>query len=185
VVDRFSRNCRRALVAAEREARSLKHRQIATEHILLGILAVEESTAARGLRLLGLTRPKARRRIVRLVDVGGERVEGPIPFSPRVREIIEDAYTGALWHRALGMSIVGASFEPGSRSRAPRLAARREVGTGDLLLALIAHGDGVAAHVLAQHGIDMEKAAVATTNVRFPHAVEAPSGWPPAPPKPN
>jgi ATP-dependent Clp protease ATP-binding subunit ClpC len=47
VIERFSLHCRQALVAAEQEARSLKHGQIATEHVLLGLLRVEESVAAR------------------------------------------------------------------------------------------------------------------------------------------
>jgi hypothetical protein len=54
---------------------------------------------------------------------------------------------------------------------APRLSQRRVVVyTQQLLLALNAHGEGVAAHVLSQLGVDLEKAAVATTHVRFPTA---------------
>jgi Clp amino terminal domain, pathogenicity island component len=54
-----------------------------------------------------------------------------------------------------------------------------------VLLALITHGDGVAAHVLAELGVDLEKAAVTTTHVRFPELeqlreVIAPAViWPP------
>jgi hypothetical protein len=50
---------------------------------------------------------------------------------------------------------------------APRLSQGRvKVRTEDLLLALIAHGEGVAARVLADYGVDLERAAVATTAVR-------------------
>jgi hypothetical protein len=65
------------------------------------------------------------------------------------------------------------------------------VHTEQLLLALIAHGEGVAAPVLAQFGIDLEKAAVATTHVRFPRppptlpVLEEWERWPPSPPKAN
>jgi len=204
VIERFSVHCRRALAAAEHEARSLRHGQIGTEHVLLGVLRVEESVAAQALRLMGVTHRKARRRVVRLVDVGPERVEGPISFTPRVREVIEDAFTGSMWVPLLGKSIVGPSFEPSSTTpwgtqvspHAPRLSneQRGEVHTEDLLLALIAHGDGIAAHVLAELGVDLEKAAVATTHVRVPPAADAsaigrPSGsslqWPPLPPNDN
>ena len=88
MIDRFSPRCRQALAAAEREARSLKHGQIATEHLLLGLLRVEDSVAAHALRLAGVSHAKARRRIVQLVDVGSERPKGPLSFTPRVREII-------------------------------------------------------------------------------------------------
>jgi ATP-dependent Clp protease ATP-binding subunit ClpC len=200
VIDRFSPRCRRALVAAEREARSLKHGHIATEHLLLGLLRVEDCVAARALRLTGVTYPKARRRITRLVDAGSERPKGPLPFTPRVREIIEDAFTGSVWTLRLGQSLVGAPFAPSPKTpwgtpvltEAPRLSQGRvKVCTENLLLALIADGEGVAARVLADLGIDLETAAVATQNVRSPRLeapmspFEQPAGWPPSPPKQN
>jgi len=40
VIERFSIHCREALTVAEREARSLKHAEIGTEHLLLGLLRV-------------------------------------------------------------------------------------------------------------------------------------------------
>jgi hypothetical protein len=52
-----------------------------------------------------------------------------------------------------------------------------------VLLALIAQGEGVAERVLADLGIDLEKAAIVTTNVRFPRPAQelfAPRlDWPP------
>jgi ATP-dependent Clp protease ATP-binding subunit ClpC len=198
VIDRFSPHCRQALAAAEREARSLKHGQIATEHLLLGLLRIEDSVAARALRLAGVTHAKARRRIVRLVDVGAARPKGPLSFTPRVREIIEDAFTGSLWTLRLGQSLVGPSFRPSAETplgrplsiAAPRLSqGRAEVRTENVLLALLAHGEGVAARVLADLGIDLEKAAVATHNVRSPRPeplpYEQPAKWPPSPPQRN
>jgi ATP-dependent Clp protease ATP-binding subunit ClpA len=200
VIDRFSTHCRAALAAAEHEARTLKHGQIGTEHVLLGLLRVEASVAARALRLMGVTHRKARSRILRIIDSGAERVEGTISFTPRVREVLEDAFTGAVWTQRLGESLVGPSFQASSITpwdtpvspRAPRLSQGRvEVRTEQLLLALIAHDEGVAVHVLSQLGVDLEKAAVATQSVRysgpaptFP-AVEQPGPWPPSPPKQN
>ena len=112
MLERFSENCRKALVAAEREARRSRHGQVATEHVLLGLLRVDESCAARGLRLMGVTYAKARRRVAALVDAGPGRVEGPLSFTPRVREIPEDAFTGAAWSHRLGEALAGPSFEP-------------------------------------------------------------------------
>ena len=198
MLDRFSPRCRRALAAAEHEARSLKHGQVATEHVLLGLLRVEDSVAARALRLAGVTRSKARRRIVELVDVGSERPKGPLSFTPRVRDTIEDAFTGSVWTLRLGQSLVGPSFGPSSETplerpvsaAAPRLSQGRvEVRTENLLLALVAHGEGVAAHVLAELGVDLEKAAVATQNIRSPRPeplpYEQPAEWPPSHPQQN
>ena len=57
-----------------------------------------------------------------------------------------------------------------------------EVRTEQVLLALIAHGDGVAARVLAELGVDLEKAAETTTHVRYPQMQQAfrlAATWPP------
>jgi ATP-dependent Clp protease ATP-binding subunit ClpC len=180
VIERFSLHCREALAAAEREARSLKHAQIGTEHVLLGLLRVEESVAAQGLRLLGVTHRKVRRRITRLVDVGPARVEGPVTYTPRVREILEDAFTGAIWTQRLGECLV----DPAFRASRPIGRPLFEVRTEQVLLALIAHGEGVAAQVLSELGVDVEKAATATTHVRFPQLqqlFDAAATWPPKP----
>jgi ATP-dependent Clp protease ATP-binding subunit ClpA len=200
LIERFSPHCRHALVASEREARALKHGQIGTEHVLLGLLSIEASVAAQALRLMGVTRRKARRRILRLIDPGAESVNGRIAFTPRVREILEDALTGCVWTQRLGASLVGPAFQPSSTTPwhtpvspdAPRLSQRLvEVRTEHLLLALIAHGEGIAGHVLSQLGIDLEKAAVATQSVRLPKpaslfpVLEELEQWPPAPPKAN
>jgi ATP-dependent Clp protease ATP-binding subunit ClpC len=183
VIERFSVHCREALTAAEREARSLKHAQIATEHLLLGLLRIEESVAAQALRLTGVNHRKARRHILRLVDVGPARVEGLVTFTPRVKEILEDAFTGAVWTQRLGQCMV----DPAFRASQPIGRPWVEVRTEQVLLALVAHGDGVAAHVLAELGVDLEKAAVTTTHIRFPQLerlreVFAPAVlWPPKP----
>jgi ATP-dependent Clp protease ATP-binding subunit ClpC len=196
VIDRFSAHCRQALVSAESEARSLKHGHVATEDVLL---RVEDSVAARALRLIGVTYAQARRRLLRLVDVGAERPDGSIPFTPRVREIIQDAFTGSVWTLRLGQSLMGPSFEPSATTPwgtpvstdAPRLSQGHiQVRSEDLLLALIAHGEGVAASLLSDLGVDLEKAAVATTHVRSPKPedptfkplFQVPAEWPPSPP---
>jgi ATP-dependent Clp protease ATP-binding subunit ClpC len=202
VIEHFSSRCRAALAAAENEARRLNHGQIATEHVLLGLLRIEESVAAQALRLLGVTYRKAKRRIVRLVDVGSEPTDRPLLFTPRVREVIEDAFTGSIWLPRLGQSLVGPEFKPSPTTPfgprlspiAPRLnQGRVEVRTEDLLLALIAHGEGIAATVLAELGVDLEKAAAAGLHARFgPSRVQSffdlpfrADEWPPAPPKQN
>ncbi|MGD0714719.1 MAG: Clp protease N-terminal domain-containing protein [Gaiellaceae bacterium] len=140
-----------------------------------------------------MTHRKARRHVVRLVDVGAERVEGPISFTPRVREIIEDAFSGSIWLPLLVKTTVGPSCEPTPpvSRHAPRLRAnpRSEVRTEELLLALIAHGEGVAAHALSDLGVDLDKVAVASQYARSPYPTFGPpfkqTEWPPAPPKRN
>jgi ATP-dependent Clp protease ATP-binding subunit ClpA len=175
LIERFTSHAREALAAAEREARALEHREIATEHLLLGLLRVEESVAARVLRMLDVTYEGARERTLRLVEVGAEEVDGRLSFDSHVRAVIEDAFTGAVWLPRLGQSLAGPSFSPAMRTpwgteisaEAPRLGQGRvEIRTEDLLLALIAHGEGVAAQVLAGYGVDLARAAGATAEIR-------------------
>lgn len=173
----------------------MKHGQIATEHVLLGMLKVEESIAARALRELGATYRKARRRVLTLVDVGAVPVDGRLAYTPRVRKVIEDAFTGAVWSQKLGESLIGPSFARSNHpadATGPRVPDRlRQVGaevrTEHLLLALIACGDGIAARVLADLGVDIEKAAAAAARIRFPDEAApawpvAGGAWPPAAP---
>ena len=175
MIERFTSHAREALAAAEREARALGHRAVATEHLLLGLLRVDESVAARALRLLDVTCDAALARTRELVDVGGEPVPGRLSFDSHVLAVVEDAFTGAVWIPSLGRSLVGASFSPSPTTpwgtpvsaEAPRLSQGRvKVRTEDLLLALIAHGEGVAAQVLGDFGVDLERAAVATSEIR-------------------
>jgi ATP-dependent Clp protease ATP-binding subunit ClpC len=175
VLDRFTSHARRALAAAEGEARALDHSRVGTEHLLLGLLRVDESVAARALRLLGVTYDETRRRTLELVDAGAEPVQGRLSFDSPARAVVEDAFTGAVWLPSLGRSLVGASFSPSPTTpwgapvsaEAPRLSQGRvKVRTEDLLLALLAHGEGVAAQVLADYGVDLERAVVATSEVR-------------------
>jgi ATP-dependent Clp protease ATP-binding subunit ClpC len=192
VIEHFSIEARRALAASEREARLLKHNQVATEHLLLGLLCVEDSIPARALRSLGVSYARARRQVERLVDTGAERVAGPVEFTPRVREIIEDAFSGATWLPLVVETSLDAHTPSPLTSPAPLLRAsrRREVQADELLFALLAHGEGVAAHVLGQLDIDLEKLAMAVHRARLPEAPRNPlvAGtlrWPPDPPGRN
>lgn len=190
MLERFDDEARRALAQAEREARALKHGYVGTEHLLLALLHDEGAIAARALRLLGVNRRKARARILKLVDVGAKRVEGPIAFTPRVKEIIEDAFLGAVPAMRGAPAkerpvLVGPAVVPPprmiQRGLAPFAGARRlarlaalqkgyKVGSSDLLLALVAHEEGVGSHVLRELGVDLERAFAAATRVRYPQS---------------
>jgi len=55
MLERFTDRARRVLVLAQEEARLLNHTFIGTEHLLLGLVHEAEGTAARALRLLGIS----------------------------------------------------------------------------------------------------------------------------------
>jgi ATP-dependent Clp protease ATP-binding subunit ClpA len=175
LLERFSSHAREALAAAEGEARALKHREVATEHLLLGLLRVEESVGARALGALGVTYEGARTRTLQLVEAGAEEVDGRLSFDAHVREVIEDAFTGAVWMPRLGQSLMGKSVTPSTTTpwgteisaEAPRLShGRGRVRTEDLLMALVAYEEGIAARVLTGYGVDLARAVAASTEVR-------------------
>src|SRR5919197_2669638 len=141
MLERFDEQARRALAQAEREARALRHGYVGTEHLLLALLHEQESVAARALRLLGINRRKARTRILKLVDMGSKAPEGSIAFTPRMKEILEDAFLGVA--PSGPCDPLGKAPPARSVRRAPRLVLQKgaKVGSNQLLLALIAHGE--------------------------------------------
>ena len=76
--ERFTERARQVVVLAQDEARALKHNYIGTEHILLGLLRVQEGIAARALRSLGVTPGPVRVQLIEIVGIGEEVTLGQI-----------------------------------------------------------------------------------------------------------
>ena len=87
VFERLTEQARRVVVLAQEEARRLQHDYFGSEHLLLGLLAVQDGVAARALASLGVTLELARERVVRTVGRGEQNSAGAIPLS----------YTQKLW----------------------------------------------------------------------------------------
>src|SRR5579864_2431100 len=90
VFERFTESARRVVVAAQADARELRHDYIGTEHILLGLLQVEHGAAAKVLRSCGLDHERVRADVERLVGRGDtEHGAGQIRFAPRAKKVLE------------------------------------------------------------------------------------------------
>jgi ATP-dependent Clp protease ATP-binding subunit ClpA len=124
VFERFTERARAVVVLAQDEARVLKHKYLGTEHILLGLLRVEEGLAARVLESLDVTAEEVRAEVVRIVGPGEEAITGQIPFTPRAKKVFELALREAL---SLGHNYIG---------------------TEHILLGLVRENEGVAARIL-------------------------------------
>jgi len=131
--ERFTERARQVVVLAQEEARALGHNYIGTEHLLLGLFAVEDGLAARVLVSLGITAEDSRAQVVRIVGHGEGPVAGQIPFTPRAKKVLELSMREAL---ALGHNYIG---------------------TEHVLLGIAREGKGVAARILAAHGADAER----------------------------
>jgi ATP-dependent Clp protease ATP-binding subunit ClpC len=131
--ERFTERARQVVVLAQDEARALKHNYIGTEHILLGLLRVEECLSARVLESRGITVEEVRAQIARIVGQGDEVTTGQIPFTPRAKKVLELALREAL---SLGHNYIG---------------------TEHILLGLVRENEGVAARILLDFDADAEK----------------------------
>ena len=132
--NRFTERARKVILLAKEEARRFNHDYIGTEHILLGLIREGEGVAAAVLQNLGLSLESIRLEIEKLVQPGPSTVvSGDIPFTPKAKRVIELAMEEA---RSLGHNYIG---------------------TEHLLLGLIREGEGVAAQVLINLGLDLTK----------------------------
>ncbi len=129
--NRFTENAQTALNAASDAAGKFGHTYIGSEHVLLGLLYVENSIAAGLLAAKGVTYQKTAEIIAENVGVG-EKLEGIRPEpTPRVSRILE-------------MSAVEA-----------RQTGQAFIGTEHILMALLKESDSVAVRLLRSCGVSV------------------------------
>ena len=131
---RFTQRALQVLRLAQEEAVRLKHGAVGTEHILLGLLREGEGIAAKALEASGVVFSEMEQGIEELIGTGSEEVEPVVQYTPRAKKVLELSLAEA---RRLNHSYVG---------------------TEHILLALIREGEGVAARVLNNAGISLNKA---------------------------
>ncbi|WP_067729174.1 ATP-dependent protease ATP-binding subunit ClpC [Oceanobacillus damuensis] len=130
---RFTERAQKVLALSQEEAVRLGHNNIGTEHILLGLVREGEGIAAKALQSLGLEVSKIQEEVEKLIGVGKQPMQS-IHYTPRAKKVVELSQDEA---RKLGHSYVG---------------------TEHILLGLIREGEGVAARVLNNLGVSLNKA---------------------------
>ncbi|MDF2962747.1 MAG: ATP-dependent Clp protease ATP-binding protein [Paenibacillus sp.] len=130
---RFTERAQKVLSLAQEEAVRLGHNNIGTEHILLGLIREGDGIAAKALIALGLGLEKIQDEVEALIGRGQEQPTN-IAYTPRAKKVIELSMDEA---RKLGHTYVG---------------------TEHILLGLIREGEGVAARVLNNLGVSLNKA---------------------------
>lgn len=129
----FTERARRSIVLAQEEAQRLGNNYIGTEHLLLGIISEGESVAAKVLENLSVSLEKVRGEVEAIVGKGSQPSTQEMVFTPRAKRVIELAFEEA------------------------RALSHNYIGTEHMLLGLVREGEGVAARVLANLGIDPQK----------------------------
>ncbi|MEK4387844.1 ATP-dependent Clp protease ATP-binding subunit [Solibacillus sp. FSL W7-1464] len=132
--NRFTQRAQKVLQLAQEEAIRLKHKEIGTEHILLGLIREGGGIAAKALEAINISPQMIETGIEELVGKGTEDVGPIVHYTPRAKKVIELSLDES---RKLGHAYVG---------------------TEHILLALIREGEGVAARVLANTGVSINKA---------------------------
>lgn len=132
--NRFTQRAQKVLQLAQEEAIRWKHESIGTEHILLGLIREGGGIAAKALEAIDISPQMIESGIEELVGKGTENVGPIVHYTPRAKKVIELSVDES---RKLGHSYIG---------------------TEHILLALIREGEGVAARVLANTGVSLNKA---------------------------
>ncbi|MGB9813789.1 MAG: ATP-dependent Clp protease ATP-binding subunit [Thermovenabulum sp.] len=131
---KFTERAQKVIAYAQEEARRLNHNVVGTEHLLLGLIREGEGVAARALTNLGVDLQKVREQVENLIGVGPFVIQGPIGYTPRAKRVLELALDES------------------------RRLKHNYVGTEHILLGLIREGEGVAAQVLANLGVSLDRA---------------------------
>jgi ATP-dependent Clp protease ATP-binding subunit ClpA len=128
----FTYRVRGALIKAREEARLRHHEHVGTEHLLLGLLAEDDTLVMDVLENLG-ARPVDLQTAVELMITDGKatgRVQTPdLPYTPRARVVLDQA--------------ISAAHEFGDGY----------VGTQHLLLGIIREQHGIAARAMTTAGL--------------------------------
>ena len=94
---RFSEGSQKVVLEAQEEARNFHHDYVGTEHLLLAMASCKGELCSRILKEINLTPAKIKREIEKLVGVGDNLLtSGPIPFTPRAKNILERSFEEAL-----------------------------------------------------------------------------------------
>eukprot|EP00180_Rhodochaete_pulchella_P002420 Plantae.Rhodophyta-Rhodochaete_pulchella.ctg3708.p1 GENE.Plantae.Rhodophyta-Rhodochaete_pulchella.ctg3708~~Plantae.Rhodophyta-Rhodochaete_pulchella.ctg3708.p1 ORF type:complete len:823 (-),score=77.13 Plantae.Rhodophyta-Rhodochaete_pulchella.ctg3708:68-2536(-) len=129
--ERFTEKAIKVIMLAQEEARRLGHNFVGTEQILLGLIGEGTGIAAQVLKSMNVNLKDARIEVEKIIGRGSGFVAVEIPFTPRAKRVLELSLEEA---RQLGHNYIG---------------------TEHLLMGLVREGEGVAARVLENLGVNV------------------------------
>ena len=130
----FTPRAQQAIMLAQNQAERLHHNFIGTEHLLLGLVELDKGMAVTVLQKLGVRYEAVCSEVEKAVCRGpAGTVPDSFPYTPRTKKVIQLS------------------------EKAAESLNHTYIGTEHLLLGLLEGGEGVAAGVLRQFKIDLEK----------------------------
>lgn len=132
--NKFTKRAQRVIVLSQEEAKKLNHDYVGTEHILLGLLSLDEGVAAEAFKVLGVDRMELRMQVIQLIGEGDNvLLSGDRPMTPRAKRVLSFSVQEA---QELGHNFVG---------------------TEHILLGLVKEDEGIASQVLQNVGLTQDK----------------------------
>ena len=131
---RFTQRAHQALQRARDAAQRLDYAAIGTEHLLLGLLDEGDCLAAQTLTALGVETGSVRAMVLDALGSGQQPGVEEIGLTPRAKLALELAVAEA------------------------KALRHRHIGTEHLLLGVLRDEEGIAAVVLAHHGVTLDRA---------------------------
>jgi len=134
MMNNFTPRAQQVLALARKEADRFNHNYVGTEHLLLGLIKLGQGVAVNVLEKMGLDLETVRIEVEKQVGSGPEtKMVGNIPYTPRVKKILALA------------------------GKEAKSLQHSYVGTEHILLGLLREGEGVAARVLKNLEVDIER----------------------------
>jgi ATP-dependent Clp protease ATP-binding subunit ClpC len=135
MMNNFTPRAQQVLALARKEADRFNHNYVGTEHLLLGLIKLGQGVAVNVLTKLGVDLDTVRLQVEQQTGSGPDtKMAGNIPYTPRVKKVLALA------------------------SKEAKSLNHSYVGTEHLLLGLLREGEGVAAQVLRNLDVNLEKA---------------------------
>jgi len=131
--EHFTNTAIAVIMKAQEEARRLRHNFVGTEQLLLGLMKEESTVSAQVLKEFGVDLDNARTEVEAIIGRGSGSVPPEIPFTPKVKQVFEQAFQEA-------RKLDAAYIEP-----------------EHLLLSLTQNTESVAYRVLTNLGVDPAK----------------------------
>ncbi|MEN9470495.1 MAG: Negative regulator of tic competence ClpC/MecB, partial [Verrucomicrobiota bacterium] len=134
MMNNFTPRAQQVLALARKEADRFNHNYVGTEHLLLGLIKLGQGVAVNVLQKMGLDLETVRMEVEKQVGSGPEtKMAGNIPYTPRVKKVLALA------------------------GKEAKSLQHSYVGTEHVLLGLLREGEGVAARVLKNLEVDIER----------------------------
>jgi ATP-dependent Clp protease ATP-binding subunit ClpC len=93
--EHFTNTAIAVIMKAQEEARRLRHNFVGTEQLLLGLMKEESTVSAQVLNEFGVNLDNARTEVEAIIGRGSGSVPPEIPFTPKVKQVFEQAFQEA------------------------------------------------------------------------------------------